>query len=131
MIKGIPKLVKIVTVYNIVQIITMLYILSQYFDQTWLVILSLIEILFVIVTNYFLIKGKKWAWATILVWLLLITFTIEIPFFAWDLSFGLHLRTSWTLTLGSITIAIGLDFVSLILLFVHYESKRYFTPSIN
>lgn len=129
MINKIP--VKIVTAYNAVQIITVLYILSQYFDQTWLITLSLIEILFVIATNFFLIKGKKWAWFALLVWFILITFTFEIPLFSWSLSFGLHLTTSWTLTLGSITFAIGLDFVSLILLFVHYKSKRYFLPLMN
>lgn len=129
--KKISISVKIVTAYNAIQIVAMIYILSQYLDQTWLLLLSLFEILFVIVTNYFLIKGKKWAWTALLVWFILITFTFEIPQFAWGLSFGLHLTTTWTLTVGSITIELGLDFVSLILLYIHNKSKKHFNYSLN
>jgi hypothetical protein len=131
MIKKLSTPIKIVTAYNAIQTVTTIYILSQYLDQTWLAILSLIEISFVIAANYFLIKEKKWAWTALLIWFILITFTFEIPLFAWGLSYGLHLTTSWTLTLGSFTFEMGLDFVSLILLIVHYKSKKHFNSTLN
>lgn len=108
----------------------MLYLLTQYLNHTGLFILALFEVLFVVVVNYYFILGKKWAWRSLLIWFILLTFTFEIPLFSWSLSYGFHLSPSFALTLGTIELSLGMGFISFIILIFHYKSKKHITSSL-
>ena len=90
-----------------------------------------IFIAIVLTLNYYLLKGKKAAWTLLLIWFIAITFSFNLTIasidFWFDLSYGL--QTSLNLDLGSEYASkkyISVDFLALIILFVHISSKKYF-----
>ena len=129
--KKLPFTVKIITFYNLIQVIAVLYTLTQYTASIWFFILSLFEIVLLIIVNYYLIKKNKIAWKVLLIWFIMLTFSFDIPLFAWELSFGLHLSEIINLKIASTSFEFGLDFISLAILIIHIKSKKKLFSSVE
>ena len=125
-IKKLPVQVLIVTLFNVIQTLIIIYILILLFPLSWwLGILSV----FLMTVNYFLVLGKKAAWTILLIWYIILTFsfqvTIDIYNFWFDFSYGFSVF-SVGLDLGEQKIRA--DLLSLIILIVHLSSRKYFRP---
>ncbi|MGZ4033975.1 MAG: hypothetical protein ACXVPU_04205 [Bacteroidia bacterium] len=129
--KKIPRGILLVTLFNFVELLTVIYILLKYPSPTWLTIILLVEMIFVVVANYFLIKGHKLAWKAFLIWYILLTFSFDNPLFSWGLSFGLNVTTTFSLRAGTTELQFGLDFLALAILFILLLSKKNYMNSLK
>ncbi|MGH1388463.1 hypothetical protein [Kordia sp.] len=123
-IKKLPVQVILVTLFNVIQTLLILYILIIVFPVGWW--LGIIAVLLMTV-NYFLLLGKKAAWTLLSLWYIVLTvsiqFSTETLNFWFDFSYGFS-YLSIGLDLGEQKIRA--DVVSLIILIVHFSSRKYF-----
>ncbi|MFK7748398.1 MAG: hypothetical protein AB8B65_08415 [Kordia sp.] len=125
-IKKLPVQVILVTLFNVIQTLLILYILIVVFPVGWW--FGIIAVLLITV-NYFLLLGKKAAWTLLLLWYIILTvsirFSTEMLNFWFDFSYGFS-YLSIGLDLGEQKIRA--DVLSLIILIVHFSSRKYFKP---
>lgn len=123
-IKKLPVQVILVTLFNVIQTLFILYILIVVFPVGWW--LGIIAVLLITI-NYFLLLGEKTAWTILLIWYIILTFSIrfstETLDFWFDFSYGFS-YLSIGLDLGEQKIRA--DVISLIILIVHLSSRKYF-----
>lgn len=115
--------VQLLTIYNSIQTIVVIYLLIRFFSHAWLFIPMII---FVIITTYFLNLGKKWAWRVLLIWYFLLLLDIELISFVWEISFGIELGYSFSLIFGGTKIALAFDLISIIPIVLLLNCKKHF-----
>ncbi len=124
-------MIKIITAYNLIQVIVGFFVISPYIGNTTILITFIIQVLFVIIANHFLLKRKMWAWYALLFWYIITTFNITTESFSWEGGLGFYIYNTISMGFGHLWMNIKLNSAVLPILIIHIISKRSFKKFKN